>query len=270
MFRIGAVADVQYADRVDKPPRFYRASVEKFRAALTYFNSQDLRFVVHLGDLIDRGWHNFGPVLEAARLSRFPIRYVLGNHDLKVGDTRKRQVPDLLSMPARYYEFRVENWVFAVLDGTEVSAFAWPEDCAEYDAALRIRKTYPPAKAGNGGIGAEQRDWLDQLLTRADHAGQKVAMLCHYPVTTAAHAPAMLLNAAEMRRLIAGHASARLWLNGHWHDGGYVRDGHVHHLNLRGMVETGETAAAVLDFHDDRILVHGLGREPSRELLLTP
>ena len=55
---------------------------------------------------------------------------------------------------------------------------------------------------------------------------------------------------------------------GHDHTGGYARAGGVHFLTLEAIVEapSGSNAFAVLDFHEDKIVVRGFGSATSRVL----
>ena len=58
-FKIGAIADSQYADKGPSKDRLYRQSPEKLREAVGILNEHDLAFVVHLGDFIDEKWESF-------------------------------------------------------------------------------------------------------------------------------------------------------------------------------------------------------------------
>lgn len=269
MFSIGAIADVQYADVPDSPPRLYRGALPKFTAAVQALNRFDLAFVVHLGDFIDRDWASYTPVLAAAAQSKHPMRFVLGNHDFSVANDKKPMVPAQFAMPGRYYAFSQGGWRFIVLDGNDMSTYAWPEGSAEdvRSRALRAAR-YPDAKPWNGGIGEAQLSWLETELAAADVAGTPVALMCHFPVWPENDPSILLWNAAEVVARIETHPSVKLWLNGHEHEGGYgVREG-IHYLNLKGLLDTEETAYAVIDFHPGKLEVRGFGREPSRSLVL--
>jgi manganese-dependent ADP-ribose/CDP-alcohol diphosphatase len=269
MFRIGAIADPQFADRDDAPPRRFRLALKKFVAAVAELNRHDLSFVALLGDFIDGGWENFAPMLGAARATKHPWRFVLGNHDFNVADGEKPAVPALLGLPARHYAFDHGGWRFLVLDAGDLSTFAWPAGGAE-DALGRKahEEKYPEAKPWNGGIGEKQLSWLDGELARADAEGVPVTMMCHMPIHPGADDSTRMWNADEVLARIVPHPSAKLWLDGHEHDGGYAETAGLHFLNLKGMLDGEETAFAILEYYPGRIAVRGFGREESRSLEL--
>jgi hypothetical protein len=64
------------------------------------------------------------------------------------------------------------------------------------------------------------------------------------------------------------HPSVKLWLNGHNHDGNYGLVSGIHCVNLKGMLDTEETAYAVLAFHADHIALKGYGRQLDLTLAL--
>ncbi|MGB8603056.1 MAG: metallophosphoesterase [Rhizomicrobium sp.] len=269
MFRIGAIADVQYADKADAPPHFYRAVKAKLQAAVGELNRHDLGFVVHMGDFIDGGWENFTPIKAVAAECRHPWHFVLGNHDFNVADDKKLLVPQELGMPGRYYDFACGGWHFVVLDGNDQSTYAWPAGSTKERAAQDLLKnTYPAGKLWNGAIGPQQAQWLENILTATDGSGTPVALLCHFPIYPPGDENIPLWNAAAMVAAIEPHPSVKLWLNGHEHKGGYAEKAGIHYLNLCGMLDTEQNAFAVLDFTPGKIVVHGYGREPSRELTL--
>ena len=64
--------------------------------------------------------------------------------------------------------------------------------------------------------------------------------------------------------------SAKIWLDGHNHDGNYgVRAG-IHYVNMKAMLDTPETSYARLDFFADRVELHGTGRQGDLVLRLRP
>jgi len=268
-FSIGAIADFQYADEDDAGTRLYRRAPAKLREAIARFNAQNLDFVVHLGDFIDRDWPSYETALPIARTLRHPWYFVLGNHDFSVTDDKKPLVPRELGMPARYYSFEHKGWAFVVLDGNDLSTYAWPEGDARLAESREIRdRKYPTAELWDGGIGEEQMRWLDKTLAAADRGRRKVMILCHFPVYPENRHN--LWNAAEVVALLERHPSVKIWLNGHNHDGNYGVKNGIHYLNLKGMLDTTQTSYAVLDFYEDRVEVHGAGRQSDFVLALRP
>jgi manganese-dependent ADP-ribose/CDP-alcohol diphosphatase len=259
ILRIGAIADCQYADEPDNGQRLYRLSPAKLREAVTAFVRDRVDFAVHLGDFIDKDWASFDALLPITRTLDRPWHFVLGNHDLLVEDARKNQVAAKLGMPARYYSFSQNGWLFVVLDGNDVSSYGWPEGSPEFASLRQHAERYPNASLWSGAIGDAQLLWLGVVLADADAMGLKTMLLCHFPLWPAN--PNNLWNAPEVMALIEHHPSVKIWLDGHNHDGNYgVRDG-IHYLNLRGMLDTTMASYAILDLKSDRIEVRGFGRE---------
>ena len=269
MFKIGAIADAQYADEDDAGARMYRRTPAKLVEAVGTLNRAEIAFAVHLGDVIDGKEESYDTVLPLLAQLHCPMRFVLGNHDFGVPEDKKRSLPQRLGMPGRYYSFDHKGWRFVVLDGNDLSTYGWPAGSSEDLQSRKIHaEKYPNAATWDGGIGPDQLQWLEQTLTAADSAGQKVALLCHFPI--APENPHNLWNANDVISLIAPHASVKLWLNGHNHDGNYGMVSGIHCLNLKGMLDTEETSYAVLSFYADKIAVKGYGRQTDRTLPLRP
>jgi manganese-dependent ADP-ribose/CDP-alcohol diphosphatase len=267
LLRIGAIADCQYADQPDNGARMYRRSPAKLAAAVAHFNRLSLDHVVHLGDFIDRDWASFDALQPSIDALRHRWRFVLGNHDFAVDDDHKPLVAGRLGMPARYYSFEAKGWVFLALDGNDLSEYGWPAGSPELAASQAAHRTlYPSAPDWDGGVGDAQLRWIDDTLTAADRRGQRAILYCHFPVYP--DNPHNLWNTPAVMALIDRHRSVKAWINGHNHDGNFgARDG-VHYVNLKGMLDTPDTAYAVIDLHADRIQINGFGRQPSLTLPL--
>ena len=267
-FSIGAIADCQYVDAPDVPPRLFRTAPSKLAAAIADFNRQPLAFVVHLGDFIDRDWRSFDTVMPIADGLRHPWIHVLGNHDFAVEDELKARVPVRFGMPARYYSFVRQGWLFLVTDGNGLSSYAWPQGSRELAHSLAVQaRLYPDAPRWNGGIDEAQMLWLDRELDTADRRGLKAMVFSHFPVWPEnLH---NLWNAADVLTMIERHPSVKVWLDGHNHDGNYGIRAGIHYLNLKAMLDTPETAYARLDFFPDRIEVRGVGRQEDFTLAIS-
>lgn len=265
--RVGLIADCQYSDAPDAGARLYRRSVAKLRACVDALKADPPAFVVSLGDLIDRDAASYDRVLPLLDELPVPVHHVLGNHDFEVADAEIAGVPARLGMDARYHDFARGGWRFVVLDGNDLSLHAWPAGSSARRASIAWREAWAPdAPTWNGGLGGEQLAWLDGVLARADRAGERVVLLCHYPTLPGdRHA---LWNAAEVVEVVDRHPSVAAWIHGHDHAGGHTERRGVHHLGLRGMVDTEETAWAVLTLTSGALLVDGRGREPDRRLPL--
>jgi 3',5'-cyclic AMP phosphodiesterase CpdA len=269
-FEIGLAADAQYADIPDKGTRFYRASLAKLDAAVAHFQGRDLAFCVHLGDLIDREWNNFDAIAARLQPSRYRWHQLLGNHDFEVLDAKKAAVPARLGMRWRYGSFDHGAFRFAVLDTNDVSTYAHaagtPEQAAAaQELARRQAAKVRQAKPWNGGLGAKQLAWFEDLCAVAKREGRRVIVLAHHPVFPANDHN--LWNAADVLAVLDRHPHVVAWLNGHNHAGAFGDYHGVPCVTLHGMVETAATNAfATARVLPDRLVITGHGREPSREL----
>ena len=259
-FRIGAIADCQYADRDPGGKRLYRQSADKLRDAVEHLNRENLAFVVHLGDFIDEDWQSFETLAPIADDMIHPWRHVVGNHDYFVEDRLKPRVHKKLDMPARYYSFETGGWVFAVLDGNDLSYHGWPEGSPRHEESLRVhRENYASLPTWNGAIGDTQLAWLEALLLEAEQKHRKVVLFSHFPVYP--DDKHNLWNAGEVVDILERYSSVKAWISGHNHAGLYAERNGIHYLTLQGMVDTEETAYALIDFHEDRLEVTGVGRQ---------
>ena len=263
----GAIADCQYADLPPSGEKLYRSCPGKLEAAIEDLNAAELEFVVHLGDFIDQKESSFAPLLAITAKLEWPIRHVLGNHDFSVSDSFKSRVPQTLGLTQRYYTFAYDRWRFVVLDGNDVSTYGWPDGSSENRRNRSLLETvYNGEEDWNGGIGREQLDWFEDVLEKADSNDERVVIFCHfgaYPEN-----PHNLWNADEVLTIIDRHRSVTAWFNGHNHKGNYGERNGVHFVNLVGMLDTSETAYAVVNLAADKIQVVGRGRQPDWELLL--
>lgn len=275
-FRFGVVADPQYAPVVPnlQSQRYYGNSLWKLSEAVAEFNKHDdLAFVVTLGDIIDRHWESFSHILPVYDDLRHPTRFVLGNHDFDIADDWLGSVVRTAGMPAAWYDFAHGGVRFVVLDGNDVSTFAPPEGdprralAEERLAALQARGA-ENAQSWNGSLSDAQVAWLTERMDAARDAGERVIVLCHYPVY-----PANKHNLWDSERLVellTAYPNFVAWFNGHNHAGNYGVTNGKHFLNFKGMVDTPEsTAFSIVTVHPDRIEIEGFGREESRVLSLS-
>ncbi|AXV14717.1 phosphatase [Neorhizobium sp. SOG26] len=274
ILRFGVLADPQYADA--EPwlllDRYYRNSLKKLQDAIAVLNAEDLAFVVTLGDLIDRDWRSFGPVLEVYRKLRHESILLPGNHDFSVAPEWLGEVHARLKMPHPWHHFTRGGIRFVVIDGNEVSLFSSPKGDPRHAEARRLLEEMaaegkPNAKEWNGGIGAEQFAWLTQVLSEAKRAGEKVIVFGHYPLYP--ENEHNLWGAERLAELFARSGNVLAYLNGHNHAGNLGRHGSTWYVNFKGMVDTEhENTFAVAEVFQDRIEIIGYGREDSRTLPL--
>lgn len=272
LFQFGIIADPQYAPFPPRPggTRYYANSLWKLDESLKTLNEQPLEFVATLGDIIDRHWDSFGDVLPIYDQLEHPHFFVLGNHDFEVGQDYLRSVVRNVGMEKSYYDFTGGNYRFLVIDGNDVSTFAPPAGDPRLDiAAERLAKLKEAgaenAQTWNGSLSDEQFAWIEERLTSAQQAGEKVIVLSHYPVY-----PANIHNLWDSERivdLLTSHDNFVAFFNGHNHAGNYGAIGNQHFLNFKGMVETPDQSAyATVAVFEDRLEVTGHGLEESRTL----
>ncbi|MBD3308595.1 hypothetical protein GF339_19415 [candidate division KSB3 bacterium] len=269
-FVFGVVADVQYCDCDPHGTRYYRHSIEKLTEAVQVFNANDLAFVIQLGDLIDRQFESFGEILPIYRQIEAPAYHILGNHDFLVAPADKPRILPTLDLEQRYYAFTVQGWRFLVLDGTDLSTYATPNDSAKYHEAEALLAQgqaagVPQAQTWNGGLSQEQMAWVHAQLELAVHQDEQVVLFCHFPAFPRdKHA---LWNDTELIALLEAYPNVVAYMNGHNHAGNYGYKHGIHYVNLRGMVETADyTAYALVAVYPDHLQILGKGREPDRRL----
>lgn len=274
LLRFGVIADPQYADL---PPwlemnRHYANSLDKLGRAIGVLNGEDLSFVVTLGDLIDRGWESFEPVLSVYKELRHESFLMPGNHDFLVASEHLADVHTRLGMPAAWHDFSRGGFRFVVIDGNEISLFSTPEGHPRHTLARQrlealLAEGAINAKEWNGGISDEQFAWLEAVLERARAAGEKVIVLGHYPLCP--ENEHNLWSGERLTGLFARSGNVIAYLNGHNHVGNVGRAGNTWYVNFKGMVDTEtESTFAVVEIFADRIEITGHGREQSRTLAL--
>ncbi|MBP1843876.1 3',5'-cyclic AMP phosphodiesterase CpdA [Rhizobium petrolearium] len=274
LLRFGVIADPQYADL---PPwlemdRYYANSLDKLREAIGVLNGEDLSFVVTLGDLVDRNWESYDPVLSVYEGLRHESFLMPGNHDFAVAPERLDDVHGRLGMPAAWHDFSRGGFRFIVIDGNEISLFSAPEGHPRHTRARERLETLLTegainAKEWNGGIGEEQFAWLEETLTRSRAAGEQVIVMGHYPLFP--ENEHNLWGHGSLTDLFARSGNVVAYLNGHNHAGNLGRNGNTWYVNFKGMVDTEkENTFAVVEIFPDRIAIIGHGREESRTLPL--
>jgi manganese-dependent ADP-ribose/CDP-alcohol diphosphatase len=270
-FSFGVVTDVQYADADPGGSRIYRASPMKLKRCVDFFNTQDLAFVVHLGDLIDRDFDSFDTVLPLFDRCKHPVYQVLGNHDFSVDNAHKAGVPERLGLTQGYYNFSVGSWSFVVLDGNDLSLHAHVKGSDRYDVSNQMYEQLkanqqPNAQTWNGGMGKEQMVWLQSTLTQAEQSGQQVVVFCHWPIfPVASH---NLWNDSEVVSVLESFDCVRAYMNGHNHAGHYDQKQGIHYVTFRGMVDGADRFSyGIVHCNADAIKITGYGDEVGRTLL---
>jgi predicted MPP superfamily phosphohydrolase len=265
-FSFGAIADCQYCQAPDRGGRKYSASKEKLQKCVKHFNREDLSFVIHLGDFIDRNFSSFDDLLPIYNSLDAPGYHVLGNHDFEVADEYKSQVPEKLGMPSKYYDFKIKNWRFLCLDGNDLSFIAYPRGSKRYqDSETYYREKKIRSPKWNGGVGQKQMSWIREVLQTAEDSQEKVILFSHFPVYPPD--PHNLWNAKEVISLLEEFSCVKAYINGHNHKGKYGIKNGIHYLTCKGMVDTNESAYSIANVFEDRIEIIGYGRETKEKFL---
>lgn len=269
--RFGVIADPQYVDAPPAGTRHYRASLEKLESAIAELNRHELAFTITLGDLIDRNFASFDPVLERYARLRSPHRIILGNHDLAVADADKSKVLGKLGLESGHRSFTHGKWRLVMIDGTEVSTYRYGKDDPRTTEARKMLEDLKARKQSNaqdwnGAISGAQLRWLEDELEAAKAAGQRVIIAGHFPLLPADD-PHRLWNSDEVVKVIDRHPHVAAYFNGHNHKGNYAQAGKCHYVNFKGMVETAtDNPFAIVSCYDDFLMIDGYGPEPDREV----
>ena len=269
LFSFGMIADVQYCDCDPAGNRFYRSSLVKLKEAVTSLKRDSVSFMINLGDIIERDYDSFEPVLDIINSSGLKTWHITGNHDYAVESRHKRRLP--LKMPAKtgYYSFTYNNFRFIFLNGNEISTYASDNkrsvrEAEDYIAALKS-EGHINAIDWNGGISKKQLGWLKEQLDEAITGNEKVFIFCHFPIYP--ENQHNLLNYGEILPFLEKYSNIIAWFSGHNHAGNYGNFNMIHFLTMKGMVETEYTGSfAIVEVYRNRIRIRGSGDE--REQIL--
>jgi hypothetical protein len=258
-FRFAVLADVQYADADTKGARRYRDSLDKLKRCAEVLRAENPEFTVQVGDLVDGGLDNLTRILPVWESLPGERKSVLGNHDFCAP---REQLLRRLGMPAAAYTFARAGWRFIALDGMHVN-----------DAATLARLKAEGARNAhewNGGLGAEQREWLRGALAAAHRARERAIVFCHFPVLAESCRPEHLLwDHRETLAALDESPALAAWINGHDHRGGYAVRRGVHYLTLPGMVENEfPGGCAVIDVARRSLMLRAPGETSGRALAL--
>ena len=266
--KIGIFADCQYCDCETQGNRHYKNSLKKLSDCIQTFNSDNLEFVVGLGDLIDRDFASFEQANSVLEESIHKVYQVTGNHDFSVEENLKQEVSSALGLNNVYYTKTVGNWQFIFLNGNELSLLS-PDPLVKKEAEQLLielsKNKKPNNKEWNGGLGKEQIAWLEKQLKHAANNNIKSIIFCHYPLLPLeAHT---LWDSDVVLKVISRYKGVKAWINGHNHAGNYAVNDGVHYITMKGMVDTiNENAFSILTLTNEEIIVEGFHRETDRKL----
>lgn len=265
LIRFGIISDPQYSDIDDMKGRQYRRSLEKLRLAISRLNDEELDFVIQLGDFIDHEFESFAPALKVWNELRHTSYHVLGNHDFCVRSPYKQEVLKTLGMNSAYYSFKLKSFRFIVLNGNGLSLNAFDEGSAMYEFSERYWESLgSESQWWNGAVDAEQFKWLEAELIEASAQQEQVIIFCHYPLFSESRF--VLWNNKEILDLLESFDCAKVWMNGHFHEGSYTAEKGRHYLTVKGMVQFEEATFAIAELSESHLKISGFGAEESRIL----
>jgi len=89
-----------------------------------------------------------------------------------------------------------------------------------------------------GAVGTLQKAWLKEELDIAERVGEKVIVICHFPLlpetTDTKHG--LLWNHQEIVKILASSSTVKACLSGHYHYGGYALKDAIHFVVLPAFV----------------------------------
>jgi manganese-dependent ADP-ribose/CDP-alcohol diphosphatase len=269
LFTFGLISDVQYCNCEPEGNRYYRLSAGRLREAVNSFRTDSVSFIVNLGDLIDRGYESYKPVLDILDSSGLKVYHLKGNHDYSVDNRYKNNLP--LPMPDKkgYYIFKHGDFRFIVLNGNEVSTYAVASKAAvkKAESYISLLKESGSVNAigWNGGVSSRQLAWLKLQLDEATADNENVFILCHFPLYPEnIH---NLLNYKEVNSLLSNYKNIIACFSGHNHAGNYGNFNMIHFVTMKGMVDSNNnTSYAIVEVYNNKIWIKGAGREKSQIL----
>lgn len=271
LFSFGVIADVQYADYDAAGTRFFRSSIMKLRDAVRVFKEDSVSFILNLGDIIDRDYSSYKPILNILDSSEIKTYHVAGNHDYSVDSRYKNHLPVMKTAKEGYYSFVKQNFRFIILNGNELSTYISDNKVSvkkseNYISTLKDKGAVN-AVEWNGGIGCKQLEWFEKELEKATSANEKVFIICHFPIVPEnAH---NLLNYPDIMSLVEKYHNITAWFNGHNHAGNYGNFNKIHFVTFKGMVETERNNSfSVIEVYKNKLWIRGYGREKSQILAI--
>lgn len=263
----GIVADLQYCDADPEMNRYFRNAPHKLNQVCKKINERKPDFVVNLGDTIDRDWESFDGILPHFKQFQSPVHHVLGNHDYEIEDQYKPKVQERFGTD-KYFDFKLQQWRFIVLDGNEISTYANQPETSNYQLAKEwLAEKKINANFWNGGIGQQQLEWLEDRLISAAKMMENVFIFCHFPIYPKHRHN--LLNDIEVIRVLKKYDNVKAWICGHNHDGNYGQLNDIHFINMKGIVDHEfELAFGIFRLFEGHIEIERYGIEISARLVI--
>ena len=236
----GIITDIHFSTTSE--PAAAAKTVADLHGWLEYCKQSNVDFLLQLGDLIKGSQEHYHEELIQANsiLREFPgtIHNVIGNHCLAMS---REELLATLGLKNPYYTFTEKVFRFIVLDGMDVSIHNIPET-PEDRLTLKYFLNHPESHDYCGAVGIRQKAWLKKELQNAEYAGEKVILICHFPLLPETTDPkhGLLWNHQEIVELIASFKCIKACLTGHYHYGGYALKNDIHYVVLPAFVNRTE------------------------------
>ncbi|MFA6127140.1 MAG: metallophosphoesterase [Bacteroidales bacterium] len=238
VMKIGLIADIQYCSCPTAFSREYSKSLEKVEVAVEAINKDTVNFTVELGDMIDRDFQNFDPVIQRLNTLNNKWIFIPGNHDLSVSRSLKKKVLDRIPAEKGYWSEVIDDLRLVYLNGFVKKVAGW-----------------------NGALGRNQLAWIISEVDKANQSHQKLIVFAHQLIVPGdSHS---LLESQKMIEILSGSQHMVLYICGHKHSGSDHTIGNIRILNLKGMVEAKKPSFAVLSIYPDRWVLKGYGEQES-------
>jgi len=150
----------------------------------------------------------------------------------------------------------------------------WAKDSEKYQQSAAILAALQATGAENaveydGGIGPEQKQWLEATLKQARQDGKKVLVFGHLPLRPEGELHTVW-NGPEIVDLFEQYPGVKAYFCGHKHSGGYTLENGIHYVTLEAMVDAANEngAWAVVTLNGQSMQIDGVGEVTSRQLPL--
>eukprot|EP00943_MAST-04B_sp_MAST-4B-sp1_P008411 g8411.t1 len=302
LLSFGCIADVQFCTHDDvwnfshTSLRSFTNSLNILKAAVKYFNEQDLAFIADLGDIIDQRCSKIGTSESDLKvvLSEFDqlkckyVNHLIGNHELY--NFKRRDLKTLLNTTnggdKTWYSYKPDKDVplrVIVLDTYDISLMEGSTEERTENAKEILAKHNPNDfnKLGvnwvdglhgedqrylpyNGALSDEQLFFLDDTCKKADENNERCVVLGHVQVCPGSCSSTTILwNYASVLKIFNNYNCVVAYISGHDHSGGYKEENGIHYLTVPSPLETkvGDMCFGTIDVYNDKMKINSIGNK---------
>ncbi|PHQ28432.1 metallophosphoesterase family protein [Leeuwenhoekiella nanhaiensis] len=262
--RFGLLTDSHYAEREPAGTRFYRDSIPKMQEAIAELNTQNLDFIIHLGDFKDQDTEaNPEDTLRYLKTIESEFQgfegatyHALGNHD--VDSIRKEVFLSHIKNTGQdsaknYYSFDAGGFHIIVLD-------------ANYDAAGTDHFFAEGADWEDANIPPQELNWLKEDLAKIK---KPTVVFCHHPLYEFYKEGSKfhVTNYQEVQKLFTENSYVVACFHGHVHQEDVSIQNGITYITRLGMVDyegVENNAFSVVELTADKIEIRGYKRSGSK------